>query len=70
MTTNGTKAMSDALYRVATIILGALVMFLAGWVWNQERRTTTLEVQRQAMFETVQEIKSDVKEIRRLVTDR
>lgn len=63
------KAITELAFRVTTVVLGALVMFLSGWVWNMEKRTTTLEVQRQAMFESVQEIKADVKEIRRLVTD-
>jgi len=48
-------------------VLAAGVIFLSGWVWGMEKRVTTLEVRREYMVETVNEIKMDVKEIKSLV---
>ena len=51
-------------WKVVSSVLAALVMFLSGWVWNMEKRVTTLEVTRPYMVETINEIKTDVKDIK------
>jgi len=51
------------IWKVFTGLLTAVVMFLAGWVWNMERRTTTLEVDAKWRQQAIVEIKADVKMI-------
>jgi len=51
-------------WKVISSVLAAAVMFLSGWVWNMEKRVTTLEVTRPYLVESVTEIKSDIKEIK------
>ena len=55
------------LWKVVTALLTALVMFLSGWVWNMEKRVTTLEVTRPYIVESVNEIKSDIKDIKAFI---
>jgi hypothetical protein len=59
------SVMNGNVYKFATTVLTALVIFLAGWVWQMERRVTTLEVGRVSVIEDIKEIKDDVKEILR-----
>lgn len=61
--------MNGNIWKLATSLLAALVMFLAGWVWNMEKRVTTLEATRPAITESLKEIKQDVKDIRSLLLD-
>lgn len=66
---NGDRIFKDAMWKALTGALLALVMFLSGWVWNMERRVTTLEATRPMLLQNLAEIKMDVKEIRDLILD-